>query len=254
MLSIIIMTRNEEKNIGNMLQSIVSQSFHGEYEILIVDGNSSDNTKNIIAGFFHLLPLRIINGLSRGIGADRNLGGDLCSGDLMFFTEGDCYLNKGFLFELSRMFERKGLMAWSTVTIPNKSSGLIQFTYKMYDVARYLLTKLPYPFKGYSVSGAVLVVRRKVWDKIGGFQEGSDMNDDGYMGRKIRDHYRGKDQFMFSINPKYPIYRIMDRFNNGYFKTLNHYIYVLVNFFPFLVRYLKNQMVYEGKRFKHEKN
>lgn len=254
MLSVIIMTRNEEKRIGRMLQSIKDQNFHGEYEIIIVDAHSSDNTRKIISSYFNRLPLRIVDGEGKGIGADRNIGGNCCNGDVLFFTEGDCFLNKGFLFELQRLFRNKNLMSWSTITFPIKSSGLIQFTYKMYDVARYLLTKIPYPFKGYSTSGAILVIRKDVWLKVGGFKEGTNMNDDGFMGRKIRDHYRGKDQFIFCINPKYPIYRIADRFNNGYFKTLNHYIYVLGNFFPFLLHYLKNQMVYEGQRFTHEKN
>jgi len=78
LLSIIIMTRNEEKKIGKMLQSIVNQKFHGKYEIIIVDAHSSDNTRKIITSFFNQLPLRIIDGEGKGIGADRNIGGNIC--------------------------------------------------------------------------------------------------------------------------------------------------------------------------------
>jgi len=254
MISIVVMTRNEEKNIASLLSSIIAQQYSGIFEVIIVDANSSDNTRSIISSYSKRLPITVLNGEGKGIGADRNLGGNYCNGDLIFFTEGDCVLTEGFLAQLGELFENNNLVAWSTITVPNKSSGLIQITYKMYDVARYLLTKIPYPFRGYSTSGAVLVIRRSAWFCVGGFREGSDMNDDGFMGRKIRDSYRRDGQFVFCLNPAYPIYRIVDRFNESYFDSMNHYIYVLVNFFPFLVRYLKNQMVYEGKRFKNEKN
>lgn len=253
MISIIILTRNEEENIGNMLQSIVMQHFKEEYEVIVVDANSTDSTKQIIASFFGLLPVIIVDGERKGIGADRNLGGSICRGDIIFFTEGDCILTKGVLDEIHELFQNKNLVAWSTITIPT-TPGLIQFIYKIYDTARYLLTKVPYPLKGYSISGAVLVIRRDAWQKLGGFQEGTNMNDDGFMGRKIRDKYRNKNQFVFYLRPKHPIYRVVDRFiTKGYIQTMDHYIYVLVNFFPFLIKYLHNQMVYEGKRFTHEK-
>lgn len=253
MLSIIILTRNEEKNIGNMLRSIVSQKYMDKYEIIIVDANSTDQTRQVITGYFDVLPLIIVDGEGKGIGVDRNIGGEMCMGDIIFFTEGDCILTKGVLDEIYQLFLNKNLVAWSTITIPT-TPGLVQLIYKIYDTARYLLTKVPYPLKGYSISGAVLVIRRDAWHKLGGFQEGTNMNDDGFMGRKIRDEYRNKNQFVFCLRPKYPIYRRVDRFIiEGYIQTMNHYIYVLVNFVPFLVKYLKNQMVYEGTRFIHEK-
>lgn len=252
MLSIIILTRNEEKNIGRMLNSILVQRFKDPYEIVVVDADSEDKTRTIIMNYSNRLPVRIVDGEGKGIGSDRNIGGYVCKGDILFFTEGDCFLKQGFLDQIQQLFKDSNLVAWSTVATPINSSGLIQLTYKVYNVCRYLLTRVPYPLKGYSLSGAILVIRQKPFHDLGGFQDGFDMNDDGYLGRKIRDNYRGKNQFMFCLDPKYVLYREVERFQQGYFKTLNHYIYVLVNFFPFLVSYLKNQIVYEGKRFKDE--
>ncbi|MEN6574023.1 glycosyltransferase, partial [Methanobacterium aggregans] len=39
-----IVARNEEQNIGSTLKSIVAQEFNHSYEILVVDGNSTDKT------------------------------------------------------------------------------------------------------------------------------------------------------------------------------------------------------------------
>lgn len=255
MLSIIIMTRNEEKRIGRMLESIRIQNFKDEFEIIVVDAESKDGTREVISRYFNRLPLRIVDGLGKGIGADRNIGGKLSRGELLFFTEGDCFLKRDLLKEIQEAFKDENLMAWSSMAIPNGTSWHIQLTYRIYDVCRYFLTKIPYPFKGYSTSGAILVIRKPIFTQLGGFQEGGMMNDDGVLGRKIRDYCKlNNKQFKFSIDPKTVIYRSMGRFEKGYFSAMQHYVYVLVNFFPFLSPLFKNQMRYEGLVFQHEEN
>ena len=51
-ISIIIAARNEEKNIGECIQSIVNQTYPGnKFEIIITDDHSTDNTVSIIRAF-----------------------------------------------------------------------------------------------------------------------------------------------------------------------------------------------------------
>jgi glycosyltransferase involved in cell wall biosynthesis len=50
-VSIICPVYNEDKHIGKCLDSILNQSFSGETEIILIDGNSSDNTRQIIQSF-----------------------------------------------------------------------------------------------------------------------------------------------------------------------------------------------------------
>ena len=47
LLSIIVPCRNEEENIGNCVESILSQDYKN-FELLLIDDNSTDNTWNII--------------------------------------------------------------------------------------------------------------------------------------------------------------------------------------------------------------
>jgi len=52
LVSVIITTRNEEKNIENCLQSIWMQTYpHDKIEIIVVDNNSTDRTKEIVARY-----------------------------------------------------------------------------------------------------------------------------------------------------------------------------------------------------------
>lgn len=92
-ISIIIPCYNSEQTIGVCLQSI----FHSEYknyEIVVVDDYSSDNTRAIIEQF----PCRLIClPQHQGAGYARNVGAEAASGDILFFTDADCVLREDTL-------------------------------------------------------------------------------------------------------------------------------------------------------------
>jgi glycosyltransferase involved in cell wall biosynthesis len=51
-ISIIIAARNEEKNIGSCIQSIINQTYPAnKFEIIITDDHSSDKTVSIVQSF-----------------------------------------------------------------------------------------------------------------------------------------------------------------------------------------------------------
>ena len=53
-VSIVITTKNEEANIGNCLRSIKAQGYpQDKTEIIVVDNNSTDKTKEITRSFCH---------------------------------------------------------------------------------------------------------------------------------------------------------------------------------------------------------
>jgi cellulose synthase/poly-beta-1,6-N-acetylglucosamine synthase-like glycosyltransferase len=47
-ISIIIPARNEASNIKKCIDSILNQAYNGEYEIIVIDDNSTDETNNIL--------------------------------------------------------------------------------------------------------------------------------------------------------------------------------------------------------------
>lgn len=51
-VSVVVTTKNEEKNIGRCLESITKQTYPKEkIEIIVVDNNSTDRTKEIVEKF-----------------------------------------------------------------------------------------------------------------------------------------------------------------------------------------------------------
>ncbi len=90
-VSILILVKNESKNIGTVLQGIKGKlsSLDFEYEFVIVDGNSTDGTYNEVKAELRESDILFIqekegyaNGLIEGI--------ERCSGDYIMTLDGDC--------------------------------------------------------------------------------------------------------------------------------------------------------------------
>ena len=57
LVSVIITTKNEERNIANCLESILNQNLNSlSIKTIVVDNNSTDKTKEIIRSFCHCGP------------------------------------------------------------------------------------------------------------------------------------------------------------------------------------------------------
>lgn len=107
--TIIIPTYNAEESIIGTLSSIVSQNFR-EFEIVIIDGNSSDTTVEKITDFFKINkfePYTLISEEDKGIYDAMNKGITLSKGEFLYFMGSDDLLfSDKTLEELSRYIER----------------------------------------------------------------------------------------------------------------------------------------------------
>ena len=105
-ISIIIPTLNEERYIGRILRRLQKQTFD-KFEVLIVDADSTDNTKKIAASFQHSLDLRIIECTKSGLPQHKNIGALNAKYEIMLFTEGKILFNNRFLESSLRQFISK---------------------------------------------------------------------------------------------------------------------------------------------------
>ena len=96
MLSIIIPTYNEEDYIGKLLQSLCEQTY-GDFEVIVVDGQSEDDTISAAKMFSDKLSIQIINSSERNVAYQRNLGVANAKGDLLLFLDADILLKDYFL-------------------------------------------------------------------------------------------------------------------------------------------------------------
>jgi glycosyltransferase involved in cell wall biosynthesis len=97
-VSIVMTVRNVEKYIANCIMSILDQTFNN-FEIVIIDDTSSDNTKNIIEKFDDKRIKYFKNIKWLGISSSRNRGLNYATGEYIFFTDGDCTVSKNWIEE-----------------------------------------------------------------------------------------------------------------------------------------------------------
>lgn len=93
LVSIIIPNRNGGANIGKCLEAAFCSDYKN-FEVIVVDDCSADHSVELIKQF----PCKFIQ-LEKHSGASRarNVGADLSSGDILFFTDADCLLNEDAL-------------------------------------------------------------------------------------------------------------------------------------------------------------
>ncbi len=93
-ISFIITTKNEEKNLENCLQSIKNQDFSGQAEIILVDNNSQDKTKEIARKYTDLV---FDYGPERS--SQRNFGVKKSNGEYFIFLDADMVLDEKVIFQ-----------------------------------------------------------------------------------------------------------------------------------------------------------
>lgn len=159
-MSIVIITKNEEKLLPKLLKSIRKQTFL-DYEIIVADANSSDNTKKIA----ELSGCKVVKGGLPAIG--RNNGAKKTKGDMLLFLDSDVILHdRNFLKKSLKHFKRKKLGIQYNALLPI-SRKIIDHV--MHFVSNQYLKIMQYikPMGG----GACIFVKKEIFDRVKGFDK-----------------------------------------------------------------------------------
>jgi glycosyltransferase involved in cell wall biosynthesis len=95
MISVVIPTYNEEKDIKGCLESLRKQSFK-DFEIIVVDDGSTDKTTEIVKKY----KVKLIKGEHKGPGFSRNIGAREAKGEILIFIDADMSFHKEYLKNL----------------------------------------------------------------------------------------------------------------------------------------------------------
>ncbi len=96
-ISVVIPTYNEQNVIGECVKSLSRQT-HRDFEIIIVDDGSTDNTLAIAREIdFDAHKVTILEQKHKGPGAARNLAAKHAKGDILVFVDADMTFDKNFL-------------------------------------------------------------------------------------------------------------------------------------------------------------
>src|SRR5262249_31588358 len=99
--SVIIPTYNRAGRISHCLEAMRTQESGCEFEIIVVDDGSTDETLRVLQRFSEV---RIISQSNAGPAAARNRGVREASGEIVLFTDDDCEPFPNWLTEMLRPF------------------------------------------------------------------------------------------------------------------------------------------------------
>lgn len=108
MISVILCTYNRDKYIYNVLKSVAENDYpHDQYEIVLVNNNSTDGTENECRRFQADYPdirFRYFLETNQGLSYARNCGIRNAQGDLLVYVDDDATVNPEYLKTYSDFF------------------------------------------------------------------------------------------------------------------------------------------------------
>ena len=165
-ISVIIPVYNDPEGLRDTLESLVDQDFDGEYEVLVVDNNSTDCTGEVIGEFEESYP-DLVRGLEeddiQSSYAARNKGVEESEGSVLCFVDADMWVDSDWLSSVNRFMDESGAdyVGCNVETVRNSDSfASLYNSLKAFDVERYLENEHYAPT-------CCLVVRKRVFDEVG---------------------------------------------------------------------------------------
>ncbi|HEV8514527.1 MAG TPA: glycosyltransferase, partial [Cyclobacteriaceae bacterium] len=202
-ISVIIPVRNEEKNIGTLLESLQTQDYlHSNFEVIIVDDHSTDGSLEKFKG-------RLPNLISFSLGEDENgkkaaltYGIKNAKGEIIATTDADCLLPSDWLTTINSVFQDEQInMAAGMVAISDEDNFFSQwqameFASVMGTSAAALGLKKPM-----MCNGANLSFRREVFHLVKGYEGNEHIasGDDEFLMQKIQNQFPDSIQIVNSI-------------------------------------------------------
>ena len=112
-VSVVVPVRNGGRWLGQQLAALAGQTHDGDWEVVVVDNGSTDDSAAVARSFASRLPsLRIVDASSRrGINHARNAGARAARGDLLLFCDADDVVADGWIQAMVRAAEGADIVA-----------------------------------------------------------------------------------------------------------------------------------------------
>ncbi|MGB8213939.1 MAG: glycosyltransferase family 2 protein [Anaerolineales bacterium] len=186
-VSIIIPTKNKFNLLKNLIDSLFKLTEYKRFEVILVDnGSDEEDLKSYYSKIIKEYPLRIINYHEKfNYSRANNLGASLPNSDLLLFMNNDMeIIHSDWLTELCQwaMLPNIGVVGAKLLYDDNSIQhagiilGLQGFVGHLYRNApehyHGLAGSVDWYHNFYAVTGACQMIRKSLFDEIGGYDEG----------------------------------------------------------------------------------
>jgi glucosyl-dolichyl phosphate glucuronosyltransferase len=193
LFSVIICTYNRAERLADCFESIVKQLAPAEtFEIIIVDNNSRDNTRELVSRFKDKAQkLKYFLEENQGLSYARNRGCSEAAAPYLCYLDDDAITPPGYLANVTRVIKEHSPDILGGPVYPYYTTKKPRWFKDEYEIRKYAETS------GFSttaaVSGGNFIIRKKLLEKLGGFDVKLGMKG-GKVGlgeeRKVLEHYR----------------------------------------------------------------
>lgn len=171
-ISVVIPTRNRINDLTDCLKSLKKQTYpQNKLEIIIVDNGSTDGTPERIENF-----ILIKNKTNIGFAPALNQGGNKAKGKYLLVTNDDVTFDQNYLKELTWLLELNPQIGVAHGKMFFRNTNQVATPgFKL----RPFLGYHPQPYRDLDTTrecdvatGGNMFIRKRVFDKLGGFDEG----------------------------------------------------------------------------------
>ena len=174
-LSIVIPTKNEANYIGRTLAQFEEWLDPYALEIIVSDANSTDGTAEIVrqyAAQYGPEHIKLVQAHGKqNIAIGRNLGAAAATGEILFHMDADVHIpqKQHFFEDVLRTFSRPEVVA---ATVPLRVyPEETRWSDRLYHLFMNVVIRLSFLAGVYLAKGECQLVRRRVFEKIGGYNE-----------------------------------------------------------------------------------
>lgn len=198
-LSIIICTHNRSFFLNKVLVDLIKlNQFENNYEIIIVDNNSKDSTKEIAQEFIAKQSnIRYFFEPNVGLSNSRNRGWQEAFGDYVAYIDDDCRVTSDWLEKAYQIIRDYSPIAFGGPYFPlylSQKPKWYKDEYGTFMKGNY--PKQPNPVEDFYLCGGNFLVNKNVFKEIGGFNPKLGMNgaslgysEENELQDRIRVHY-----------------------------------------------------------------
>lgn len=157
-ISVIVPVYNESSEIEKLTRQLIP--YGNDCEIIIVDGGSTDNTRDILNSIHDDNRVSVMR-TEKGRAVQMNAGAQASSGDILFFLHCDSMLPERFTEEIRCVMASND---WGCFRLTFPSHNFFMFTNRIASNLRALSRKLPFGDQG-------IFIDRKIFFEAGMFPE-----------------------------------------------------------------------------------
>lgn len=178
--SIIIPTLNEGSFLPKLLTDLKKQ-ISKDFEVIIVDGHSEDDTEKIAKSYKKDLRLNVINVSKRNVSYQRNYGAKIAKSNFLVFLDADSRISRVFFRRLKKIILKERGLVFLPTLVPDEKTAQAQVIFNLTNRLIEISQVLGKPL----ASGGSIIIEKNFYHLVKGFDESLFIAEDHNLLKKI---------------------------------------------------------------------